>query len=1062
MKQFLLISIITLFFLSMAQAKVPDEETSALDDLYQYTNGANWYQNDLWNEGNACNRFGVTCNTDNTHVVGINLFGNNLQGHLPESLKNLTQLQTLVLASNIISGGIPSAITNLNQLTYLDLSGNRFSGNIPTYIWQSVNLIHLNLSDNQLAGEIQMTCPEASLLQVLNISKNSFSGTISDCIGQMTNLTTLYLSNNRFSGSIPSNLSQLNNLNNLYLDHNQLDGEIPTGFGELRALQYLRLNYNNISGEIPEQLGYLDQLKLLDLSHNRLSGSIPPEIGNLVQLERLYLNDNAFSGMLPARLGQCSHLKLLFVSANKIQGPIPEEYLALTALQDNACEFRWNALWTNNDALKAFIDSKQNGDWIQMQTLAPTSLHAEKALETSVILSWEPSVLDNIQGSYEIYYSHQSSGNFQLFVTVNGLGTKTFTLNNVETGVPYYFKMKTISLPHNNNDNRVDSTFSETIPISILSNFPQSERDALTALYNATDGLNWTNQAGWMSAAGSECSWFGIECNDTKDHVVSIQLANNGLRNELPQDIQNLPGLTYLDLHDNQLSGNIPDIICNFTYLTHLDLSANNFSGHIPDSLGQLNNLESLLLYDNQLSGVIPTALGLSSSLKRLYLEKNNLTGTLPKELASISNLEKIRVHSNQLIGQIPDELLQLKSLEYGKSDFRWNGLYSNNQSLVEFLNACQRYNEDWTKTQTVSPNNFRGGLALAEGMELLWSPVAYSVDPGSYEIYQSNSLNGPFQLYHSTTDKSVSSLIVTDLVQNQPYYFRIRTCTQTHANNSNVLESPFSEIITVAYTLYLPRISEIPDQTMQQDTDITIPFSIDDDIVSADLLEIAVQSSNTGLIPLENITISGVGKNRMLNVSSALNHVGETEITVTVIKDTLHAKTVFILTVLPEVITPPIPTGLHLVTGSGYVQLAWNIIENPYGVRYNIYRSTRLDGTFECINAKPVDMNHILAQNCYIDPNVSNGQLYLYKIKAELNDVESSFSDTVQVIPENVSHKTGDINGDRIVDIKDLLLVLQIVSDIEPENYLVVHMNALGALGLDDTIFLIQVLGDE
>jgi len=1046
----------------MAQAKVPDEETSALDDLYQYTNGDNWYQNELWIESPSCNRFGVTCNTDETHVVGINLFGNNLQGNLPESLKNLTQLQTLVLASNIISGGIPSAIANLDQLTYLDLSGNRLSGNIPATIWQSANLINLNLSDNQLAGEIQMNCTEVSLLQVININKNSFSGSIPDCIGQMSNLSTLYLSNNQFSGLIPSNLSQLKNLNNLYLDHNQLEGGIPTDFGELRELQYIRLNYNNLSGNIPMQLGYLDQLKLLDLSHNRLTGAIPPEIGNLVQLERLYLNDNAFSGILPARLGQCSQLKLLFVSANKIQGPIPEEYLALTALQDNACEFRWNALWTNNESLKTFIDSKQNGDWIQMQTLAPTSLQAEKLLETSVVLSWEPPVLNNIQGSYEIYYSHHASSNFQLFVTVNGLQTKTFTLNNIETGIPYYFKMKTISLPHNNNDNRVDSTFSETIPISILSNFPQIERNALIALYNATDGLNWTNQAGWMGASGSECSWFGIECNDENDQVVSIQLPNNGLRNELPQDIQNLPGLTYLDLRDNQLSGNIPEIICNFIYLTHLDLSANNFSGNIPDSLGQLNNLEALLLYDNQLSGAIPASLGLCKSLRRLYLEKNNLTGTLPKELASISNLEKIRVHSNQLIGQIPDELLQLKSLEYGNSDFRWNGLYSNNQSLVEFLNACQRYNEDWTKSQTVSPKNFRGGPALAEGKALLWSPIAYNVDPGSYDIYQSTSSNGPFQRYHSTTDKSVSRFLMTDLVQNQSYYFRIRTCTRSHANNTNVLESPFSAIITVTYALYLPRISKIPDQTMQQDSEITIPFSIDDDIVSADLLEIAVQSSNTGLIPLDNITISGVGKNRMLNVSSVHNHVGETEITVTVKKDTLSAITVFILTVLPEEIVPPQPTGLHVVTRSGFVQLAWNIIENPYGIRYNIYRSTYSDEKFECINAEPVDIKHILAQNCYIDPNVSNGQLYFYKIKAELNAVESSFSDAVQVIPENVTHVVGDINGDRIVDVKDLVFVLQIVSDIESESYFVVHMNALGTVGLDDAIYLIQILGDE
>jgi Leucine-rich repeat (LRR) protein len=1061
MKRIIYIQLIIILFLSTAHAEIPGEETAALDNLYQYTNGDNWLQKDQWNESDSCNRFGVICNNDETHVVGIQLFGNNLQGSIPESLKNLTQLQTLVLASNLLSGGIPSAIASLDQLTYLDLSGNRLSGNIPANIWQIAGLTNINLSDNLLAGEIQMNCTEKSFLQVLNISKNNFSGSIPGCICQMTNLLTLHLSDNQFSGEIPSCLSQLNKLNNLYLERNQLEGEIPAGIGELSSLQYLRLNYNKLSGKIPDQLGYLDQLLRMDLSYNRLTGSIPKELGNLLQLERLYLNDNAFSGTLPARLSQCSKLEVLFVSSNKFQGPIPDEYLSLTALKDNNCEFRWNALWTKNASLKAFIDKKQNADWIHTQTLAPVSLHAEKASETSVLLSWEPSISDSENGSYEIYYSHQPSGQFHLFETVEDLKTQSVTLNNIETSVAYYFKMKTISLPHINNDNRVDSNFSAMIPISILSNFPQNERDALIAFYDATNGLNWINQTGWMGTAGSECSWFGIVCNSDKNHVIQIHLANNDLRNELPNAIQNLAALELLDLHDNQLNGRIPDIMGSLTHLTHLDLSTNDFSGNIPKSIGQLKNLESLILYDNQLSGSIPTDLGLATSLKRLYLEKNHLTGTLPKELGSISNLEKIRVHSNQLMGRIPDELFQLKSLQNGKSDFRWNGLYSDNQSLIEFLNACQRENEDWTKTQNVPPTDLRGGNALAEGMELLWSPIAYSVDPGAYDIYQSTSINGPFNLYHSTSDKSVSRILLTDLIQNQPYYFRIRTSTHAHANNSNILESSFSPIITVTYTLHLPWISEIPNQTMQQDTTLNIPFSIDDEIVSADQLELEVQSSNTGLIPLENITISGAGKNRLLHMESVLNHVGETEITLIVKKEILQSQTVFIITVLPNENPPPQPTGLHVVKSSGYVQLAWDIIENPYGVKYNVYRSTHYNGSFECIHVLPVDMHRILAQDYFIDPNVSNDQVYVYKIKAVLNDIESDFSNAIEVKPDNVIHVKGDINGDMVADIQDLVLILQIVSDVKSENYLVVYMNAMAAVGLDDAIRLIRVLGN-
>jgi hypothetical protein len=80
--------------------------------------------------------------------------------------------------------------------------------------------------------------------------------------------------------------------------------------------------------------------------------------------------------------------------------------------------------------------------------------------------------------------------------------------------------------------------------------------------------------------------------------------------------------------------------------------------------------------------------------------------------------------------------------------------------------------------------------------------------------------------------------------------------------------------------------------------------------------------------------------------------------------------------------------------------------------------------------------------------------------MKAELNSVESSFSEMLKVEPENVIHIKGDINGDKVADVKDLVLILQIVSDIKSENDLVVHMNALGSVGLDDAIYLIQHLG--
>ena len=1108
---YLFLLLITITF-SSGFCAVPEWEKEALDDLYDSTNGYQWVRNDAWLENNICQRYGVSCNSDESHVIGLKLFYNQLQGTLPESMGNLTYLQTLLLAGNSISGELPQSMNQLTDLTHLDLSdnqlnlsvfaklnhlthlsflamannhlsgtipetistlsalvhldlsGNSISDEVPATIWQLPHLIHLNLSNNQLIGNILSGCDSATTLEYLNLSNNSFSGQIPDCINKLTSLSTLYLSDNQLSGPIPDDISQLTQLVQLYLEHNNLEGNIPQTLGSLSLLQSLRLNHNHLSGEIPDQLGNLEQLIRLDLSHNELSGKIPESLGNLYHLESLYLNDNHLSGRLPVQLSQCIHLKILFLSSNKIQGPIPDEWLSLSSLNDSYSDFRWNALWTLNSTLKAFMDKKQNGDWEESQTKPPQLISAQIVSESSIQLSWTRPDYPAINGAYEIFYANLPDGHFQFFFEISDIASQSIVLNNIESCIPYYFQMRTVTSPHSKNVNRVDSTFSKTLSISILSDFSQEERDVLISFYQSTNGDNWSQRSGWLETSGTECSWFGIECNTEKNHVIGIQLPDNNLSGVIPDNLQKLQSMVRLDLRANHLEGNIPDSIGELSDLIHLDLSSNEFDGNIPESLAQLTQLEALLLYDNQLYGFIPEAFGTLKSLKRLYLEKNHLTGTLPQSLSTLVNLEKIRVHSNQLMGEIPNSYIQLTTLLNNGSDFRWNGLYSENSDLVNFLNIRQRDGADWTLTQNMYPTNVHTGSSLEEGIELIWSPIAYSVDPGRYEIYKSMVPDGPFSLYHTTVDKTVSSLLLSDLSADTSYYFKIRTVTQKHANNKNVLESLFTPKITVIYTLHLPQISEIDDQAMNQNGIIDIPFTVNDDIVSPDELIISCQSSNTGLIPLSNIYIMGEGSERTLRIYSAEDHVGTAQLRIIVDKDGLKAERTFKITVLAIENPPPTPTGLHIISNSGYVRLTWDLIENPFGVGYRVYRSTSVNGEFKCIHHFPVDMHQILAQDYFVDPNIINGQLYVYKIKSILNQIESiNFSNAAQTIPQNVEHLTGDINGDFVKNMKDLIVALQVISEISPASYMVVYLNATNQqVGLDDAIHLLQYMGQQ
>ncbi|MDO5969779.1 immunoglobulin domain-containing protein [Flavivirga aquimarina] len=99
---------------------------------------------------------------------------------------------------------------------------------------------------------------------------------------------------------------------------------------------------------------------------------------------------------------------------------------------------------------------------------------------------------------------------------------------------------------------------------------PTNERDALVALYNTTDGANWTNNTNWNTTA-DVCDWYGVTVTD--GNVISINLTNNNLIGNIPLSMGSLSLLTTLNLDLNQLSGDIPD----FSGVTHLSIDNNAF-----------------------------------------------------------------------------------------------------------------------------------------------------------------------------------------------------------------------------------------------------------------------------------------------------------------------------------------------------------------------------------------------------------------------------------------------------------------------------------------------------
>ena len=311
---------------------------------------------------------------------------------------------------------------------------------------------------------------------------------------------------------------------------------------------------------------------------------------------------------------------------------------------------------------------------------------------------------------------------------------------------------------------------------SLIAYCVNPDREALIAIYIATDGPNWRRQANWLTDAPIG-DWHGVTtdrngrviaydsdpgftCNNLTgaipaeigdlDMLQHLDLGCGHLNGLIPPEISKLNNLRYLSLRGNELIGPIPAELGNLTNLEVLYLSTNptlggpippelgnlakldslgvgrcNLSGVIPSELGRMESLEALSAFENNLSGPIPPELGDLKNLKRLVLSDNELTGQIPPELGDLINLDTMFLSGNQLTGQIPPELSNIDVLRI--LDLQNNLLTGNIPAQFGNFDTLQRL--------LVSNNRLSGSFPSAiEKMDILRN-LALSSNEFSGEI---------------------------------------------------------------------------------------------------------------------------------------------------------------------------------------------------------------------------------------------------------------------------------------------------------------------------------------
>ena len=200
---------------------------------------------------------------------------------------------------------------------------------------------------------------------------------------------------------------------------------------------------------------------------------------------------------------------------------------------------------------------------------------------------------------------------------------------------------------------------------------PETDREALTALFNATDGESWDSTNSWLGR-GSIGQWQGVTI-DHSGRVTGLEVY--GLSGKLPPELGNLTSLEILIIQGSQLNGGILPELGNLANLQWLDLRSNQLDGGIPSELGSLTKLRVLVLNDNQLRGELPRELGNLTGLQILHFNNNQLSGQIPPDLENLSLGSQYYVDLNLII---PDAWQRLpRHLDGGFSGNNFSGCVS-------------------------------------------------------------------------------------------------------------------------------------------------------------------------------------------------------------------------------------------------------------------------------------------------------------------------------------------------------------------------------------------------
>ncbi|XP_023748751.1 polygalacturonase inhibitor [Lactuca sativa] len=258
----------------------------------------------LWNsDGDCCDIF--DCDQTTHRVIRFVLTHSNLAGTIPDSIGDLTYLNTVLITKMpFLVGEIPQSVTKLKYVDSFEISWTNVSGNVPPFLSELKNVWILNLSYNNLSGLIPSSLATLPHLIRLDLSRNRLTGSIPESFGHLVSPNSqgslsLILSYNMLFGEIPKSVGNTN-FNQFDVSRNNLSGDASMLFGALKNTWVLDISRNNFEFDLSSVSFMTHGLSYLDLSHNKIYGKISSQIMEAIDLQYVNVSYNRLCGKIPS------------------------------------------------------------------------------------------------------------------------------------------------------------------------------------------------------------------------------------------------------------------------------------------------------------------------------------------------------------------------------------------------------------------------------------------------------------------------------------------------------------------------------------------------------------------------------------------------------------------------------------------------------------------------------------------------------------------------------------------------------------------------------------------